>query len=349
MPERKTSVDEYDDLLKKRKEIEEQLEIMAKSRKNRDERELPGSGDDSSSYSSGQVEQPPDLSEDEDEELLGFKRVLEPGEENFDGLTYKQKKADCGRSKSSPFSGPPSEKNDCVSTTDSTPMNIDDDSSLEQQSHPYLESRSSNQSQDADNLSVYSSVTTYSDPVDVYPKSDIYFKKFSRSQAPLYLIHIQNLEKEKLEASYIVKLVLAKYDNSIHDLYNVGNNKVCIETLKISVANQLLDDPIFSEKSLKPYMPFQKYTSQLILKMVPTDTTMEESVDFAQVQGNARILCARRFNRKIQTGNEFKNEASKTVLLPVDCVPMPKYIRINYVTYHSERFKARPKQCFNCF
>ncbi|KAJ8670784.1 hypothetical protein QAD02_002043 [Eretmocerus hayati] len=206
---------------------------------------------------------------------------------------------------------------------------------------------------DDDNRSVTSdasSTLTLSSPTDKFLKNQIQLSHFmdSKHSSP-FIIHIQHIERKKLDASYVGSILIEKYHNVISDLYNVSNNKVSIESKDIQTANQILDDEIFHSKGLRAFIPFHFFSSNAIIRRVPLNISMQELVNLSSTPNNSSILEARRINRRVQDSAGSKFEPSTIVHLLFDSKTSPKFIRLNLVKFNTERYKARPKQWFKCW
>ena len=209
--------------------------------------------------------------------------------------------------------------------------------------------------QNTDNLSASSSSSslnsnlTYSNPSDFYPKNKSSFTHFAPHHLHGYTIYVKHTSNKPIEASYVGKLLISKFPNGIKELFNVNHFKVAVISDNRSIINNVLDNPIFSDKGLSVFIPFHLYTRQVIVRRISKDITMKEVVDFGSSEGNTKIVSARRLNRKTVVNNVTNYEASTTIVITVDSKVCPKFFYLYSIRYDTDLYRSKPIQCFNCF
>lgn len=122
-----------------------------------------------------------------------------------------------------------------------------------------------------------------------------------------------------------------------------------IVTQNKSIANKLLDDSVFTRNNLQIFIPFHLYSKQYVVRNISLETNTREIVEFGEINGNIKILHARRLNRKISKDEKIEYVPSTTILLTIDSTILPRHLHLELIRYDIEPYKAKPRQCFNCF
>ena len=117
---------------------------------------------------------------------------------------------------------------------------------------------------------------------------------------PFSLMAIYNdpsAQKKRIHQSSIGDTLMSIDPKGDFIVKNVGFNKFTIVTNNLTSANSLVNNPLFTQKHINVFIPFEKYVRKAIIKGVPLDVDLQLFKQNA-FSGHIEIKNIRRLNKK---------------------------------------------------
>lgn len=167
-----------------------------------------------------------------------------------------------------------------------------------------------------------------------------------------YYVYVEHLEKN-LGRLFPVRVGhflfhIEEFRKGIKDIVAIGLNRVKIIVDTYSLANKLVDHPVFIENKLKAYIPLHFTQKKGVIKLV--DTKFDEEYLWNNIKSDHQVVDIKRLKRKIVDKNTGKEEFVNRQMIVVTFVgsTLPDRIRINVCYFPVEPWIHPVVQCFSC-
>ncbi|KAL3280510.1 hypothetical protein HHI36_024326 [Cryptolaemus montrouzieri] len=178
-----------------------------------------------------------------------------------------------------------------------------------------------NQASIDNDASLINEINLLSQSINQQPpvKKPMNFKYKSTDKGP-YTVIVESIQKNigNLNPMNIGKII---YTNNYNNLYIVSINRkglkrVGIQFSTANQANDFIEKNHFNKTEYEVYIPARMVTVMGIVRDVGTQITEDDIVNYGRgINPNTKIVRVRRFNRRIQEGDQVKYVPTNTCLL----------------------------------
>lgn len=157
-----------------------------------------------------------------------------------------------------------------------------------------------------------------------------------------------NSETLRLNATRIGRIILSRFTKTqVNQIFSSGKHQCSIDLSNAQSANDLINDPAVKAANLVAFIPDSFLTCEGLIKGVPLDIDKEELI--SQIISPARVLDARRQNRKVTIDGETKLVPTQTFYLKFENRVRPDHVSLFQVRHPVDAWVSPVKIRFNCF
>lgn len=142
------------------------------------------------------------------------------------------------------------------------------------------------------------------------------------------------------------KILFQLQIKGIKEIQRKGANRISVEFTTSEHANDFLKNETFEAKGYVAFIPQRLLTSRGIIRNIGMSVTMEDIV--FQSKTDARIISARRLNRRVKVEEDFQFVPTGTVQVTFENRKIPKEIKLFAMRISVEPYIAPIQQCHKC-
>lgn len=200
-------------------------------------------------------------------------------------------------------------------------------------------------------LSVPSIQTVYTDPSIVIGA----IQSYNSSDKGPYVVHVSRTDPDQSMGTTLRTIKFGqflhknKFENIIPGgVKQVGRNKISVVFSSAKDANSFVTSSILSMHKLHAVIPTYNVTRMGLIRNVPTDLSMEEFAEAASNPVGAKILKARRLNRKNIDEGKVTWVPTQTVVVTFQGQILPSRVFLFYNSIPVEIYQFPTIQCNSC-
>lgn len=157
---------------------------------------------------------------------------------------------------------------------------------------------------------------------------------FDRLSAGPFIVIIEAENNLNIGKYGHLKIARGLYRLNLTDIKKIsikGRNKIGIEFLNYSAANQLVKNPALKNKDYKAYIPFSCVSCKGIVKNIDPEIEIEELKH--SLRSNIIILNIIRLNKRVNNNNEIQYIRTPTILITFEGTTVPRTVEVYKLSF----------------